>query len=81
MHQQTDVKIVAAGTDFGVLVNKEKMEPTHWLSLNLVKELYQLKIQDTQNQTQQTQTEISKFLVLLARNYQLHRNGELDLEE
>ncbi len=48
LHQQADVKIVAAGTDFGVLVNKEKMEPTHWLSLNLVKEMYQLKIGSVQ---------------------------------
>lgn len=31
-------------------------------------------------ETLQTQTEISKFLVLLARNYQLNKNGELDLE-
>lgn len=31
-------------------------------------------------ETLQSQTEISKFLVLLARNYQLYKNGELDLE-
>jgi hypothetical protein len=31
-------------------------------------------------ETLQTQTEISKFLVLLARNFQLYKNGELDLE-
>jgi xanthine dehydrogenase small subunit len=43
LHQYPDVKIVAAGTDFGVLVNKEKMEPTHWLSLYLVSDLYQVR--------------------------------------
>lgn len=31
-------------------------------------------------ETQQTQTEISKFLVLLAKSYQQYKNGELDLE-
>lgn len=31
-------------------------------------------------ETNQTLTEISKFLVLLAKNYQLYKNGELDLE-
>ncbi len=43
--------------------------------------LLRMKKTEISAQTQQTQTEISKFLVLLARNYQLHRNGELDLEE
>lgn len=32
-------------------------------------------------QTMQTQTEISKFMVLLSKNYQLYKNGELDLDE
>jgi len=32
-------------------------------------------------ETLQAQTEISKFMVLLAKNYQLYRTGELDLEE
>ena len=31
-------------------------------------------------ETEQTQTEISKFLVLLAKNYNLYKNGELDLD-
>ncbi|MBP1678073.1 MAG: hypothetical protein H6Q20_2632 [Bacteroidetes bacterium] len=31
-------------------------------------------------ETQLTQTEISKFMVLLAKNYQAYKNGELDLE-
>ena len=43
--------------------------------------ILRLKKAEISLQTQQTQTEISKFLVLLARNYQLHRNGELDLED
>lgn len=32
-------------------------------------------------ETLQVQTEISKFMVLLARNYQLYKSGELDLDE
>lgn len=32
-------------------------------------------------ETQQAQTEISKFMVLLAKNYQLYKSGELDLDE
>lgn len=32
-------------------------------------------------QTQQIQTEISKFMVLLSRNYQLYKSGELDIDE
>jgi len=32
-------------------------------------------------ETLQVQTEISKFMVLLAKNYQLYKSGELDLEE
>lgn len=32
-------------------------------------------------ETLQAQTEISKFMVLLAKNYQLYKTGELDLEE
>lgn len=31
-------------------------------------------------ETEQTQQEISKFLVLLAKNYNSYKNGELDLE-
>jgi len=31
-------------------------------------------------ETLQAQTEISKFMVLLAKNYQLYKSGELDLE-
>jgi hypothetical protein len=31
-------------------------------------------------ETLQTQTEISKFMVLLARNFHAYKNGELDLE-
>ena len=32
-------------------------------------------------ETLQAQTEISKFMVLLAKNYQLYKSGDLDLEE
>jgi len=32
-------------------------------------------------ETLQAQTEISKFMVLMAKNYQLYKSGELDLEE
>lgn len=32
-------------------------------------------------QTLQAQTEISKFMVLLSRNYQLYKSGELDFDE
>jgi len=32
-------------------------------------------------ETLQVQTEISKFMVLLAKNYQLYKSGELDLDE
>ena len=32
-------------------------------------------------ETLQAQTEISKFMVLLAKNYQLYKSGELDLGE
>jgi hypothetical protein len=32
-------------------------------------------------ETLQAQTEISKFMVLLAKNYTLYKSGELDLEE
>ena len=32
-------------------------------------------------ETLQAQTEISKFMVLLAKNYQLYKSGELDLED
>ena len=32
-------------------------------------------------ETLQAQTEISKFMVLLAKNYQLYKSGELDIED
>ncbi|MCE5331076.1 MAG: DUF4924 family protein [Bacteroidales bacterium] len=31
-------------------------------------------------ETQQAKTEVSKFMILLAKNYQQYKNGELDLE-
>lgn len=39
-----------------------------------------MKKAEIKPETLQTQTEVSKYLVLLARNYQLYKNGELDLE-
>lgn len=35
---------------------------------------------DLKPETQQTLAEVSKFMVLLAKNYQAYKNGELDLE-
>ena len=32
-------------------------------------------------ETLQAQTEISKFMVLLSKNYNLNKSGELDLDE
>ena len=43
--------------------------------------MLRLKKAEITPQTMQTQTEISKFMVLLAKNYQLYKNGELDLDE
>lgn len=42
--------------------------------------LLRMKKAEISPETLQAQTEISKFMVLLARNYQLHKSGELDLE-
>ena len=39
-----------------------------------------MKKAEIKPETLETQTEISKFLVLLARNHKAYRNGELDLE-
>lgn len=43
--------------------------------------LLRMKKSEISEQTLQIQTEISKFMVLLSRNFMLYRNGELDLEE
>lgn len=43
--------------------------------------LLRLKKAEITPETLQAQTEISKFMVLLARNYQLYKNGELDFED
>lgn len=40
-----------------------------------------LKKQEITSETLQVQTEMSKFMVLLNKNYQLYKTGELDLEE
>jgi len=52
------------------------------LCFNFMYGILVLRMKKTQisPETQQTQTEISKFLVLLARNYQLYKDGKLDLE-
>ena len=43
--------------------------------------LLRMKKAEITPETLQAQTEISKFMVLLAKNYQLYKSGELDLEE
>ena len=43
--------------------------------------LLRMKKTEITTETLQAQTEISKFMVLLARNYQLYKEGELDLED
>ena len=43
--------------------------------------MLRMKKTDISPETLQSQTEISKFMVLLAKNYQLYKAGELDLEE
>ncbi|MDP4239737.1 MAG: DUF4924 family protein [Bacteroidota bacterium] len=43
--------------------------------------LLRMKKAEITAETLQAQTEISKFMVLLAKNYQLYKSGELDLEE
>ena len=43
--------------------------------------MLRMKKTDISPETLQAQTEISKFMVLLAKNYKLYKAGELDLEE
>jgi hypothetical protein len=43
--------------------------------------LLRMKKAEIKPETLQTLTEISKFMVLLAKNYQAYKNGELDLED
>ncbi|MDD4992717.1 MAG: DUF4924 family protein [Paludibacter sp.] len=43
--------------------------------------LLRMKKAEITSETLQAQTEISKFMVLLARNYQLYKAGELDFDE
>jgi len=42
--------------------------------------MLRMKKAEIKPETTQTLTEVSKFLVLLAKNYQLYKDGELDLE-
>lgn len=42
--------------------------------------MLRMKKQSISPETAQTQTEVSKFLVLLAKNFKAFRDGELDLE-
>ena len=42
--------------------------------------MLRMKKQSISHETAQTQTEVSKFLVLLANNFKAFRDGELDLE-
>ena len=43
--------------------------------------LLRMKKVEISPETLQAQTEISKFMVLLAKNYQLYKDGELDLDD
>jgi len=43
--------------------------------------LLRMKKTGITQETLQAQTEISKFMVLLAKNYQLYKSGELDIED
>jgi len=43
--------------------------------------LLRMKKTEISQETLQAQTEISKFMVLLARNYRLYKSGELDFEK
>lgn len=43
--------------------------------------ILRMKKSDITPETLQAQKEISKYMVLLARNYQLYKSGDLDLEE
>ncbi|MEI8087664.1 MAG: DUF4924 family protein [Paludibacter sp.] len=43
--------------------------------------LLRMKKAEITPETLQAQTEISKFMVLLTKNYQLYKDGELDFEE
>ena len=43
--------------------------------------LLRMKKTEITPETLQAQTEISKFMVLLAKNYQLYKSGELDFED
>jgi len=43
--------------------------------------LLRMKKTEITSETLQAQTEISKFMVLLAKNYKLYKEGELDLDE
>jgi len=43
--------------------------------------LLRMKKTEITPETLQAQTEISKFMVLLAKNYQLYKSGDLDLDE
>lgn len=43
--------------------------------------MLRMKKAEISNETLQVQQEISKFMVLLTRNYQLYKAGELDIED
>ncbi len=43
--------------------------------------LLRMKKTEISSETLQAQTEISKYMVLLATNYQLYQSGELDIED
>jgi hypothetical protein len=43
--------------------------------------LLKMKKAEITPETQQSQVEISKFMVLLAKNFRDYKNGDLDLDE
>lgn len=80
LEKNKKTRILAAGTDLGVLVNKNKVEYTELLSLHLVKTLYETKklrktrffagarvtLSSLRNDLEKTIAEFSQFLDLFA---------------
>lgn len=64
LHQHPDVKILASGTDLGVVHNKRKITLTKLMSLHLIAELYDIKMdgQDVVLGARVTHTEFRHFI-------------------
>lgn len=43
LKKHPETRLIAAGTDLGVLINKRKLHISHFLSLHLIPELYEIK--------------------------------------